>query len=215
MSKKTKITLGLLPLIIILAFSLVAFNPIETGLASPTDQRGGPGNRDGNGQGNSDESGDTPGNSDQRGNSQGQRGTGMIGSGRTSTPLSETETEGLQEAILEEYGALNLYNSVMEQFGDVYPFNQIARSEQQHANTLIRQAEKYGVEIPINTDLAIPPIFASLEEACQAGVAAEIADADLYDEIIPVTTHEDLIQVYTMLQSASLEKHLPAFQTCE
>ena len=43
-----------------------------------------------------------------------------------------------------------------------------------------------------------------MSEACQAGVQAEIADAALYDELMAVTTHADLLRVYTNLQSASL-----------
>ncbi|RPJ45067.1 MAG: DUF2202 domain-containing protein [Chloroflexi bacterium] len=121
----------------------------------------------------------------------------------------------MQEAILEEYGAYNLYQSVITQLGNVYPFSQIVRSEQQHINVLLRQAEKYGVAVPLNPGLATQPTFTTLAQACQAGVTAEIADAQLYDTLKPVTTHTDLLQVYSNLQSASLNNHLPAFQTCD
>ncbi len=135
-------------------------------------------------------------------------------SGTALTPLSEAEIEALQDAILEEYGALNLYQAVIAQFGDTYPFSQIAASEQQHVNALVRQAVKYGVHIPENPGVNSTATFESLAEACQAGVDAEIADAALYDELMLVTEHTDLIQVYTRLQSASLESHLPAFEVC-
>jgi len=46
-------------------------------------------------------------------------------------------------------------------------------------------------------------------------VDAEIADAALYDEIMPSTTHADLLRVYANLKAASLNNHLPAFQACE
>ncbi|HNS64439.1 MAG TPA: hypothetical protein PKN11_08425, partial [Anaerolineaceae bacterium] len=130
------------------------------------------------------------------------------------TPLTEAEAVALQEAILEEYGAYNLYRAVLTQFGDVYPFNRIVLSEQQHTAALVRQAEKYGVAVPENPGLVNPPVFSSLAEACQAGVDAEIADAALYDELKLVTTHEDLIRVYNRLQSASLNSHLPEFEAC-
>ena len=48
--------------------------------------------------------------------------------------------------------------------------------------------------------------------SAQAGVAAEIADAALYDELKPMVTHTDILQVFNNLQSASLNIHLPAFQ---
>lgn len=145
----------------------------------------------------------------------GGRGSSGQGTGQALTPLSAEEEEALKEAILEEYGALNLYQSVIQQFSSVYPFNQIVRAEQQHADVIIRQAVKYGMDVPANPGLAETPVFGTLAEACQAGVNAEIADAALYDTLKPVTTHTDLLQVYNNLQSASPNSHLPAFQTCD
>ncbi|MBE0699259.1 MAG: DUF2202 domain-containing protein [Anaerolineaceae bacterium] len=121
----------------------------------------------------------------------------------------------MQEAILEEYGALNLYQSVIAQIGNVYPFSQIVRTEQQHINALLTQAQKYAVTVLANPGLTSQPTITSLAQACQAGVSAEIADADLYDTLKPVTTHADLLRVYNNLQSASLNSHLPAIQTCD
>jgi hypothetical protein len=144
-------------------------------------------------------------------------GTGSTGTvtGVTTTPLSEAEKDAVSRAILEEYGALNLYNSVIAEFGNVTPFYRIAKAEQQHVNALIKQATKYGVTVPVNSGLIEEVTFSSLSEACTAGAAAEIADAALYDELKPITTHTDILQVYTTLQNASLKSHLPAFQVCE
>ena len=77
------------------------------------------------------------------------------------------------------------------------------------------QAERYGVEVPENPGLASAPQFASTADACAAGVAAEIADADLYDQLLPDVTHPDLQRVYTNLKNASLQSHLPAFEACK
>ena len=129
--------------------------------------------------------------------------------------MTDTEVAGLQEVILEEYGALNLYTAVINQLGSVYPFDQIVLSEQQHVDALVRQAQKYNVVVPANPGLTVVPSFSSLAVACQAGVAAEIADAALYDDLMLGTTHTDLTRVYTNLQSASLNNHLTAFQTCD
>jgi hypothetical protein len=175
-------------MIAILAVGVLLFSQTSV-VAASSDARGGPG---GNG-----------------------RGAGQAGTGFALSPLSAEEAEALQEAILEEYGAMNLYQSVIDQCGSVYPFNQIVRSEQQHANVLIRQAEKYGVEVPANPGISEAPVFETLADACQAGVNAEIADAELYDVLELVTVHTDLLRVYENLQSASLNNHLPAFQTCD
>jgi hypothetical protein len=153
--------------------------------------------------------------SDLRGGPGGRGGFGQGGTGSSFTPLSAEEQSALQSAILEEYGALNLYQSAIAQIGDVYPFNQIVRSEQQHIDALVRQATQYGVTVPENPGLSNQPTFTTLAQACGAGVNAEIADAALYDTLKPVTTHTDLLQVYDHLQSASLNNHLPAFQTCD
>jgi hypothetical protein len=148
----------------------------------------------------------------------GYRGMGMSGYsgyGYAVTPLTSEESTALQNAILEEYGALNLYQAVIDQYGDVYPFDQIVLAEQQHVNALVRQATKYGVAVPENPGLTAEISFATLQGACQAGVDAEIADAALYDDLLPVVSaHSDLVQVFTALQSASLNYHLPAFDLC-
>lgn len=199
-SKKLWLFLGLS----VLAIGLMAFSPFVVEAASKWDGQGGPNGCGGNGQG-------------------AQIGQGVArhtcAGGGTCTsssliPLSEAEAKGLQDAILEEYSALNLYQAVLDQFGKVYPFSQIVKAEQQHVNALLRQADKYGVEAPANPSLTSSVRFAGITEACQAGVDAEQADAALYDELKALTTHNDLISVYTRLQSVSLNAHLPAFENC-
>ena len=91
-------------------------------------------------------------------------------------------------------------------------FTLIVRSETQHTAVLVRMADKYGIAIPAYPGTADAPTFGSLSEACRVGVQAEIAVAALYDELMAVTTHADLLQVYSNLQSASLNNHLPAFE---
>jgi len=186
----TKITkvFGVLAAVAILSLSLMAFTLPDSSV-SVLDLQGGPGGRGGNGQ-----------------------GAGSTGLG---TPLSNAEKDTLNQAIMEEYGALNLYQSAIAQLGNVYPFSMIVKAEQQHVNALTRQLTKYGMPVPANPGLTSSPTFGTLQQACQAGVAAEIADAALYDQLKPVVTHTDILQVFNNLQSASLNSHLPAFQTCQ
>lgn len=141
--------------------------------------------------------------------------SGGVGQGAALGPLSEAEAQALVRAVQEEYGAQALYQSVLETFGDVSPFNLIVRAEAQHAAALERMAEKYGVDVPAYQGTNDLPAYSTLSEACQAGVQAEIADAALYDELMAVTTHADLLRVYTNLQNASLNNHLPAFDACQ
>lgn len=189
---KTIFSLLAISLLVVMIAAFMPLSPVAAAGFETTDQRGGPG-----------------------GNSQGQgNGTGT-GSGIASTPLTDAEIDALEKAILEEYRAFNLYQSVQDQLGDVYPFNQIMRSEQQHINALVRQAEKYSVTIPANPGLNPQPEFTNLVTACQAGVNAEIEDAALYDTLKTVTTHTDILRVYDNLQNASLKSHLVEFQTCD
>lgn len=173
---------------------------------------GGGGNLDGT-QGNQQGSGQ--GNGQGYGKGQGAGGGGGALQAGSFEPLSEIEAEALMRAIQEEYGAQALYQSVLDTFGDVEPFSRIVGSEAQHAAALVRMAEKYGLPVPEFTSTEGLPEFETLAEACQAGVEAEIADAALYDELAPLTTHADILRVYENLKNASLNNHLPAFQACQ
>jgi hypothetical protein len=184
-----------LALALVLALAMTAFLPALPASAASLDGKGGPGGAPG-----------------EPGRPNGQPG---YPGGVPLNPLTAEEQAGLQSAILEEYGALNLYNTVISQLGSVSPFDRIASAEQQHINALVRQADKYGVAVPENPGLASAPVFTDLAAACQAGAAAEIADAALYDELELVTTNASLLRVYDRLQSASLNDHLPALQACD
>jgi hypothetical protein len=133
---------------------------------------------------------------------------------QAAQPIDQAEIAALNQAIAEEYGALNTYQAAISQLGNVYPFSQIVRAEQQHVNALSRLYTKYGLAIPTNPGLTPTPNFSSLTDACKVGVAAEIKDAVLYDELLEVTDNADLIQVFKNLQRASLNAHLPAFEAC-
>jgi hypothetical protein len=139
---------------------------------------------------------------------------GSIGAGAAREPLSESEVDGLILAIAEEYKARALYEYVIDQFGAESPFVEIAASEAKHAQVLLRQADKYGVTYPVyDPSIYEFPDFSNIDDAYQAGIDAELADAELYDMLFTFTTHSDLIRVYTNLKNASLENHLVAFQT--
>ena len=191
MNKSGMRLFGGVALVVVLIAGLLLATPLGI-VSAYTDGKGGPGGRGGTGTGST-----------------------VTVAGVATTPLSDAEKNALTQAILEEYGALNLYNGVIAEFGNVTPFYRIAKAEQQHVNALIKQATKYGVTVPENPGLSEEVSFGSLSEACSAGAAAEIADAALYDTLKLVTTHADILQVYTTLQNASLKSHLPAFQACE
>jgi hypothetical protein len=123
----------------------------------------------------------------------------------------------LGAAVQEEYKAEMLYRSVLGAFGpDTAPFALIAEAEARHVEALQMLFTRRGLAPPTSvwSPSGFPP-FASVAAACAAGVVAETEDAASYT---PYLQRDDLPQdvrnVFTRLQRASLENHLPAFERC-
>ena len=134
-------------------------------------------------------------------------------------PVAELSTgakEALNEAIIDEYKALSTYEAVIAKLGAVRPFSMIKGAEEQHIASLKAIYDKYGLAVPANTWTNKISSPATLKEACQTGVEAEIANAKLYrDELLPeVADYEDITAVFTNLMNASEQKHLAAFEKC-
>jgi len=130
--------------------------------------------------------------------------------------LSNQAKEALVEAINDEYKAHALYEKTIEKFGFVKPFSMIIRAEEQHISSLKSLFDKYGLEIPNDDWASKVSVEGTLQQECQAGVEAEIANAKLYkDKLLPmVSEYEDIQLVFTNLMNASQEKHLVAFERC-
>ena len=145
---------------------------------------------------------------------QGGRGNGT-GQGGGYDSLTTTEIEALNLALDDEYHALAVYQSVIATFGEVEPFVEIAASEQRHIDALVNQYNKFGLTFPENPWIGNVPTFDSLQQACQAGVEAEIANADLYNQLFSMTDDPSLTRVFTNLSNASWNSHLPQFEACQ
>jgi hypothetical protein len=128
--------------------------------------------------------------------------------------LDAKTQQALNEAIQDEYKARALYQKVMEKFGTIRPFSNIIKAEEQHISELKPIFEKYGIDIPQDEWYEKVPEFATVQEACEAGVKAEIENAGMYDEFFTFVKEQDIIDTFTRLRDASQEKHLPAFQRC-
>jgi hypothetical protein len=122
----------------------------------------------------------------------------------------------LVDALQEEYMAQYLYASVLEDFPGAAPFAVIVESEKRHVEALQQLLTRRQMAPPPSTwtTSSFDP-FASIPAACAGGVKAETEDAAFYT---PYLQRDDLPQdvrnVMTNLQRASLENHLPAFQAC-
>ncbi len=171
----------------------------------------------GNGQGGSSGSGQGGGNSSAHagGSGYGQSSGNDSGQGSSNDYLDESEIEALHSAIDDEYHALAVYQAVIADFGEVSPFTDLAQAENQHIEALLKQFEKHGLTPPENMWLGNVPGFDSIQAACQAGAEAELANVALYDQLFSMIDDPGLIQVFANLSRASLESHLPAFQSCQ
>lgn len=123
----------------------------------------------------------------------------------------------LVEALQEEYKAEMLYRSVLQTFGaETVPFALIADAEARHVEALQTLFARRQMVPPASiwSPGGFAP-FASVPLACAAGVTAEREDAAFYAPHLQRTDlPRDVRNVFTNLQRASLENHLPAFERC-
>jgi hypothetical protein len=102
----------------------------------------------------------------------------------------------------------------MRDFGAVPPFSNIRDAEARHIEALRASFVRYGLPVPQNPWPGKVERFASARQACEAGVAAEIANGALYDRLLASTQRPDILVVFRNLQEASQQRHLQAFQRC-
>jgi hypothetical protein len=128
--------------------------------------------------------------------------------------LSSSEISALHDALDDEYQAWVTYDQVMADFGDVMPFVNIRDAEARHIEALLALFSAYRLPIPENTWPGKVRRFGSMREACEAGVAAEVANAALYERLLAATARPDILTVFRRLREASQQRHLPAFRRC-
>lgn len=120
----------------------------------------------------------------------------------------------LRIAVYDEFKAYEAYSKIIEKFGAVQPFVNIKEAEARHYSALIPLLEKYGVEVPVNdwaNKIEIPNTYV---ECCELGVASEIKNIAMYDNLLSFTQEPDIRDVLYRLQAASYNNHLPAFRSC-
>lgn len=111
-----------------------------------------------------------------------------------------------------EYAASASYQAVLDTYGQVEPYATIKAAEDRHANALIRQLERYGIQVPDNPYVGTVEAPEDLETAAIAWAEGEVANIEMYDELLAEATDQNLIRVLQNLRRASLESHLPAFE---
>ncbi|MFV7789962.1 ferritin-like domain-containing protein [Aliarcobacter lanthieri] len=121
----------------------------------------------------------------------------------------------LQIAVYDEFEAYETYSKIIEKFGNITPFINIKEAEAVHYSVLIQLMQKYNIEVPINDfSTAIIDIPNTIIECCELGVAGEINNISMYNNLLSFAVDSDIIDVLFKLQAASYNNHLPAFRNC-
>ena len=120
--------------------------------------------------------------------------------------------QALRIALYDEYAARAFYAKVIEAFGAQAPFARIVAAESQHIAALAALCERYGVPRPLDPFPTETTVAPSWRINCERAVAGELANIELYERLLPAVTASDVRKTFLRLQSASLQRHLPAFQ---
>lgn len=111
-----------------------------------------------------------------------------------------------------EYAAAAMYQAVIDEFGPVEPYVTIEAAEERHISALIRQLDRYAVDVPANPYLGVVAAPADLTSAAKAWAIGEIENVEMYDSLLLGSTDSNLERVLTNLRRASQESHLPLFE---
>jgi hypothetical protein len=135
----------------------------------------------------------------------------------THTATQEAEPEITQDvqaaaSMTDEEVVLAALMGPEDEYGQAEPYATIFEAELRHADALIRQLERLGVEVPENLYLGEIAAPADLETAAEAWAEGEVANVELYDYLLTMTDDAQLTKVLENLRAASLDSHLPAFE---
>lgn len=133
----------------------------------------------------------------------------------TDASLTDEQVSLMTAGWLDEINAQAIYAGIVEQFGSVRPFVNLAAAEAQHASAWAFLFDRYGVELPDATPTVEVPTFATVGEACQFALDAETGNTALYDDLAAsFTDYPDITQIITSLRNASEQNHTAALENC-
>lgn len=137
----------------------------------------------------------------------------LTGYGSTGA-LSDSDltlADMLTYALQDEYLAHAEYAYIIDAYGSIRPFTNIIRAEETHIETLLPLFETYGITVPVNDADTRVAAVASLTDAYEAGVDAEIMNIDMYEAFLKEDIPSDVRIVFEDLMRAS-QSHLNAFE---
>jgi hypothetical protein len=122
-----------------------------------------------------------------------------------------TLADMLTYAMQDEYLARAEYEWITSEFGSARPFTNIMRAEETHIEALLPLFEAYAIAAPADEGESHAVAVASLTEAYQAGVNAEVNNIAMYETFLDQNLPDNVRTVFESLMRAS-ENHLRAFQ---
>ncbi len=122
-----------------------------------------------------------------------------------------TINDMLTYAVQDEYLAHGEYLAIVEKFGNQRPYTNIIRSEETHLSLLEEVYRAYDMDFPADNSASHVVIPATLLEAAQTGVQAEIDNIAMYEMFLSYELPANVHDTFTVLMNAS-ESHLKAFQ---
>jgi rubrerythrin len=129
---------------------------------------------------------------------------------------SLTLEQMLSYAIQDEYLARSEYEAIIQTYGNVRPFSNIIRAEEQHIQWLLDLYAGHGLVPPSDLSRSRVAVPENLKAALETGVQAEIDNIAMYQSFLgdaaaaPLPT--DVRELFERLMAAS-ENHLRAFRT--
>lgn len=119
-------------------------------------------------------------------------------------------------AIQDEYLARAEYVAIMKKYGEMRPFSNIMKAEENHIAWLKEEYASRSLPIPADEAARWVVLPATLKDAFEAGVKAEIDNIAMYDHFLadPRLARKEnaaLRSLFVRLRDAS-KNHLSAFQ---
>jgi rubrerythrin len=130
--------------------------------------------------------------------------------------LDRSIGEMLNYAIEDEYLARAEYDSIIKKFGDIRPFSNIIKAEENHIAWLRDAFAAANLALPKDEAASLFKIPDTIKEALQVGVQAEIDNIAMYDSFLasPLMARSEnasLKALFIRLRDAS-KNHLAAFK---
>ncbi len=124
------------------------------------------------------------------------------------------ESQILRIACYDEYKANAYYQKVLDTYGVVAPFSDIAQVEVKHSTMIKDLCPKYNVTPPINDWYDKIKIGNTLTKCCQDSVDLEVENIEMYDNLLTYVAYDDIRDIFYKEQASSYNYHLPAFTQC-